>query len=51
MPCAIGTTRGELMLLRDSYEGGRMVDFGRMVAKKQGLDAHNLMELFNSLDR
>lgn len=28
-----------------------MVDFGKMVSKKQGLDARNLMELFNSLDR
>lgn len=28
-----------------------MVDFGKMVSKKQGLDACNLMELFNALDR
>ena len=28
-----------------------MVDFGKMVGKKQGLDACNLMELFNSPDR
>ena len=28
-----------------------MVDFGKMVSKKQGLDARNLMELFNALDR
>jgi len=27
-----------------------MVDFGKMVGKKQDLDARNLMELFNSLD-
>lgn len=28
-----------------------MVDFGKMVSKKQGWDARNLMELFNALDR
>jgi len=50
MPCAIGTTRVEFILLKDSYGGGRMVDFGKMVGKKQDLDARNLMELFNSLD-
>jgi len=51
MPCAEGTTGVEFILLKDSYEGGRMVDFGKMVGKKQGLDACNLMELFNSPDR
>ncbi len=49
--CGIGTTRVEFILLKDSYEGGHMVDFGKMVRRKQGLDPRNLMELFNSLNR
>ena len=49
--CGIGTTRVEFLLLKVSYEGGHMVDLGKMVRRKQDLDPSNLMELYNSLNR